>query len=96
MAYARDPVDRYPVPGAVGLEAATAMPLVPVHNYEHLLNLFFAQSIDGFFFMMLDRPLVWQRTAGRREALEYALHCQRLTKANEAFLGSTSDRRQSY
>lgn len=35
--------------------------------------------------MMLDRPLVWQRTAGRREALEYALHCQRLTKANEAF-----------
>ena len=32
---------------------------------EWLLELFFSQSLDGFFFMMLDEPVEWGITSAR-------------------------------
>jgi PAS domain S-box-containing protein len=57
------------------------MPLSP----EGLRELFFAQSIDGFFIMMLDEPIEWNDTADKDALLEYVFQHQRMTLANEAY-----------
>lgn len=51
-----------------------------------LLELFFKQSIYGFFFMMLDEPIVWNDTIDKEKALDYIFEHQRITKINEAML----------
>lgn len=51
-----------------------------------LLELFFAQSLDGFFFMMLDEPVRWDDTVNKEEVLDYVFAHQRMTKVNEAML----------
>lgn len=53
---------------------------------EELLNLFFRQSLDGFFFMMLDEPVEWNDQINKEEVLEYAFSHQRITKINRAML----------
>ncbi len=50
------------------------------------LAAFFSQSLDGFFFMMLDRPVVWDETIDREAVLDYAFEHQRVTKVNAAML----------
>jgi PAS domain S-box-containing protein len=50
-----------------------------------LLELFFAQSLDGFFFMLLDRPVAWP-SDDPEGTLDYVLAHERLTKLNEAML----------
>jgi len=40
---------------------------------ERLLELFFSQSLDGFFFMMLDEPIEWSDQCDKEKALDYAL-----------------------
>jgi len=57
------------------------MPLAP----EGLRELFFAQSIDGFFIMMLDEPIEWNDAADKDALLEYVFQHQRMTLANEAY-----------
>jgi two-component system, NarL family, sensor histidine kinase UhpB len=51
---------------------------------DALRKLFFAQSIDGFFIMMLDEPIAWSDTADKDALLEYVFRHQRITIANEA------------
>lgn len=51
---------------------------------EALLELFFAQSLDGFFFAMADAPIAWGRGVDRDAVLEWAIHHTRVTKMNEA------------
>jgi PAS domain S-box-containing protein len=61
---------------------------------EDRLELFFSQSLDGFFFMMLDEPLAWNDGAHKEALLEYALDHHRVTKVNDAMLkqyGATRD-----
>jgi signal transduction histidine kinase len=53
---------------------------------ERLLELFFSQSLDGFFFMMLDEPVEWGDHVSKDEVLEYVFHHQRMTKLNSAIL----------
>jgi PAS domain S-box-containing protein len=53
---------------------------------EHLLELFFSQSLDGFFFMMLDRPLSWSESTDKEAALDYIFAHDRITKVNAAML----------
>jgi signal transduction histidine kinase len=53
---------------------------------DRLLELFFAQSMDGFFFMMLDDPVEWSDNASKNETLDYVFEHQRLTKVNTAIL----------
>ena len=53
---------------------------------ERLLELFFSQSLDGFFFMMLDEPVEWGEHVRKDEVLDYVFEHQRLTKVNSAIL----------
>jgi signal transduction histidine kinase len=53
---------------------------------ERLLELFFSQSLDGFFFMMLDEPVAWDDTVDKGEVLDYVFTHQRMTKVNSAIL----------
>jgi PAS domain S-box-containing protein len=61
---------------------------------DNLLELFFSQSLDGFFFMMLDEPIAWNDSADKEALLDYALDHHRVTKVNDAMLkqyGATCD-----
>jgi PAS domain S-box-containing protein len=61
---------------------------------EERLDLFFSQSLDGFFFMLLDEPVTWNDTADKEKILDYAMARLRLTKINKAMLeqyGATED-----
>src|SRR5678816_3045753 len=53
---------------------------------ERLLELFFAQSMDGFFFMMLDEPVEWGDHVDKGAVLDYVFEHQRMTKVNTAIL----------
>ncbi|MGH7603377.1 MAG: histidine kinase [Gemmatimonadaceae bacterium] len=53
---------------------------------ERLLELFFSQSLDGFFFMMLDEPVEWDDGVDKQEVLDYVFAHQRMTKVNSAIL----------
>ena len=53
---------------------------------EARLELFFAQSLDGFFFMELDEPIYWNAEADKEALVEYALTAERVAKVNQAIL----------
>jgi PAS domain S-box-containing protein len=53
---------------------------------ERLLELFFSQSLDGFFFMMLDEPVAWGDHVDKDEVLDYVFEHQRMTKVNSAII----------
>jgi signal transduction histidine kinase len=53
---------------------------------RNLLELFFAQSLDGFFFMMLDEPVLWGETTDKETVLDYIFAHERITKVNAAML----------
>ena len=53
---------------------------------ERLLELFFSQSLDGFFFMMLDEPVAWDESVDKDEVLDYVFGHQRMTKVNSAIV----------
>lgn len=53
---------------------------------ERLLELFFSQSMDGFFFMMLDEPVEWNESVDKDRVLDYVFEHQRMTKVNSAIL----------
>ncbi len=50
------------------------------------LDLFFSQSLHGFFFMMLDKPVEWNETVDKEKALDYVFAHQRMTRVNQAML----------
>jgi PAS domain S-box-containing protein len=59
---------------------------------QSLLELFFSQSLDGFFFMMLDQPVAWNETTDKEAALDYIFTHERITKVNAAVLTQFSAR----
>ena len=50
------------------------------------LELFFSQSLDGFFFMMIDEPVQWDYSIDKERVLDYAFDHQRVTKVTDAML----------
>ena len=61
---------------------------------EEMMDAFFDQSLDGFFFMMLDEPIEWNGLTDKDLLLEYAFSHQRITKINQAMVdqyGATTD-----
>ena len=50
------------------------------------LELFFSQSLDGFFFMMLDEPIRWGADVDHEAVLDYVFLHQHMIKVNEALL----------
>jgi len=63
---------------------------------EHRLELFFSQSLDGFFFMVLDEPVRWDDTVDRDQVIEYVFGHQRVTKVNDAMLNQYGARREQF
>ena len=63
---------------------------------EARLELFFAQSLDGFFFMMLDEPVRWDETVDKDQVLDYVFAHQRITKANNALISQYGTTREQY
>src|ERR1041384_7770814 len=53
-------------------------------NSAALLEAFFERSQDGFFFMMLDRPIEWGPGVDKETVLDYVFAHQRMTKVNAA------------
>jgi PAS domain S-box-containing protein len=60
------------------------------------LELFFSQSLDGFFFMMLDEPIAWDDGADKNALLDYALDHHRVTKVNDAMLKQYGASREQF
>lgn len=60
------------------------------------LELFFSQSLDGFFFMMLDQPLRWDDSIDKEKALDHIFEHQRITKVNDAMLRQYGASRDHY
>ncbi|MFW5796019.1 MAG: sensor domain-containing diguanylate cyclase, partial [Alkalispirochaeta sp.] len=48
--------------------------------------LFFRQSLDGFFFMMLDEPIRWDDSVDKDALLDWVFDHHRITKVNQAML----------
>lgn len=51
---------------------------------QERLQLFFNQSLDGFFFSMLDEPKAWNDSIDKDSVVGYVLTQQRITEVNEA------------
>jgi PAS domain S-box-containing protein len=60
------------------------------------LELFFSQSLDGFFFMMLDEPVQWDDSIDKEKALDYIFEHQRVTKVNDAMLAQYGTTREEF
>ena len=65
---------------------ASYMSVPGVIENELLLERFFAQSMDGFFFMMLDEPVEWGDHVSKDKVLDYVFEHLRMTKVNSAIL----------
>ena len=63
---------------------------------DELLELFFSQSLDGFFFMMLDEPIRWNDSVDKEAALDYVFAHQRVTKVNDAMLAQYGATREQF
>ena len=60
------------------------------------LELFFSQSLDGFFFMMIDEPVRWDDSIDKERVLDYVFEHQRVTKVNDAMLAQYGATRESF
>ena len=63
---------------------STALPEPTQLNTPELLEAFFERSQDGFFFMMLDKPVEWGPGVDKDAVLDYVFTHQRMTKVNPA------------
>jgi PAS domain S-box-containing protein len=69
---------------------------MPTDAPHDRLELFFSQSLDGFFFMMLDEPIAWNEHADKDALLDYAFDHHRVTKANDAMLRQYGASREQF
>lgn len=60
----------------------------PSSHFENnvVLDAFFKQSLDGFFFMALEFPINWEDKANKDDSFHQFFYKQKVTKANQAFL----------
>jgi PAS domain S-box-containing protein len=67
-----------------------------IMSADNLLELLFSQSLDGFFFMMLDEPIRWDERADKDRLLDYAFVHQRITRVNDAMLAQYGATRENF
>jgi len=60
------------------------------------LEVFFSQSLDGCFFMMLDEPVRWDDSVDKAAVLDYVFAHQRNTRVNDALLAQYSARSDQF
>jgi PAS domain S-box-containing protein len=65
-------------------------------NADERLELFFSQSLDGFFFMMIDEPVRWDDSVDKEQVLDYVFEHQRVTEVNDAMLAQYGATRDSF
>jgi PAS domain S-box-containing protein len=53
---------------------------------QQQLEALFTQSLDGFFFMMLEQPIRWDATVDREAMLDYVFSHQHMVRVNAAML----------
>jgi formate hydrogenlyase transcriptional activator len=63
---------------------------------DETLEIFFSQSLDGFFFMMLEEPIRWDDSVDKEAALDYVFAHQRVTKVNDAMLAQYGVAREAF
>ena len=63
---------------------------------EEQLELFFTQSLAGFFFMMLDEPVNWDKAKDKEKTLDHIIAHQRITKVNDAMLAQYGAAREQF
>jgi PAS domain S-box-containing protein len=63
---------------------------------QQQLELFFCQSLDGFFFMMLEEPVQWDDTVDKEKVLDCVFASARVTKANDAWLAQYGAAREEF
>ena len=67
-----------------------------VKTSKELLDLFFHESREGFFFMMLDKPVYWNDNVEKEKVLDYVFSHQRITKINDAMVNQYRARREDF
>ena len=60
------------------------------------MDVFFNQSLDGFFFVMLDKPIAWNDGANKEKLLKYALTHLRMARVNDALLSQYGATREQF
>ncbi len=67
-----------------------------LREQEERLELFFSQSLDGFFFMMLDEPVRWDDSVDKSKVMDYVFAHHRITKINDAMLEQYAAAREQF
>ncbi len=57
-----------------------------IRSQREKIQLFFNQSLHGFFICMLDEPLEWNDKTDKKKVIEYVFDHQRMTQVNQAML----------
>ncbi|GJQ64378.1 MAG: hypothetical protein SCALA702_34310 [Melioribacteraceae bacterium] len=71
----------------------TEQKLIKSHK---LFELFFHNSLEGFFFMMLDEPVEWNDNIDKEKTLDYVFSHQRITQINEAMLQQYGAKKEDF
>lgn len=82
-------------PSYEALEQKIASLEARIQQVEHL-DLFFQNSSDGFFFMMLDKPVHWNENTDKETTLDYIFAHHRITRFNEAILRQNAMSAEAY
>lgn len=67
-----------------------------LRDSEKMLELFFNQSKEGFFFMMLDKPVKWDEKTKKDEVIDFVFSHQKITRINDAMLEQYRAKREDF
>ncbi|ERP30862.1 PAS domain S-box protein [Chitinivibrio alkaliphilus] len=60
------------------------------------IDMFFNQSLHGFFMCMLDEPIEWNEKTDKKKMIEYVLDRQKMTRVNQAMLDQYGAREKEF
>ena len=63
---------------------------------EQRLDAFFAQSLDGFYFMTMENPVVWNDSVDKEKVLDAIFAQERITRVNDAMLAQYQATREQF
>ncbi len=60
------------------------------------IDMFFNQSLHGFFITMLDEPIEWNEHTDKEKMIEYVLDNQKMTRVNQAMLNQYGAKEEDF
>ncbi|WP_051148612.1 sigma-54-dependent Fis family transcriptional regulator [Desulfospira joergensenii] len=63
---------------------------------EHFMELYFAQCVEGIWFMEAEEPFLWDDTVDKDKALDYAFSHQHIVRINDAMLQQYKASREQF